>query len=251
MTESLPVLRASVEHLRAVIESKDNLVPETSAYPSEWTIADTMSHIGSGAVILKQLFEGAVTGTEIDAGFNQSVWDEWNAKAPAVQVSDALVADEALLLALEALPDEKRATFHLVFGPFDLDFSGFVALRLGEQALHAWDVEVALDPKATLSSDVASVLLDGLGRIVGFTGKANGEMKEVHVRTKNPARDFTIAFSGESVSLAATAHSSAPDVELPAEAFIRLVYGRLDAENTPSDSNNDALDGLKTAFPGL
>jgi hypothetical protein len=95
------------------------------------------------------------------------------------------------------------------------------------------------------------VLLDGLGRIVGFTGKANGETKEVHVRTKNPARDYTIAFSGESVSLAATAHSSAPDVELPAEAFIRLVYGRLDAENTPSDSNNDALDGLKTAFPGL
>jgi uncharacterized protein (TIGR03083 family) len=250
MTDPLVALRSSVEHLRAVVDD-DALVPEAPAYPTEWSIADTMSHLGSGAVILQQRFEDVVTDRETKPDFNQSVWDQWNAKAPADQVRDALLADEALLIALESLPDDQRATFHLVMGPFDLDFDGFVALRLGEQALHAWDVEVALDPSATLSSDVASVVLEGLARLVGFSGKANGEAREVSVRTTNPARDFTIVFTTESVSLVPASHSSSIDAQLPAEAFVRLVYGRLDSKNAPSDVNADHLEALITAFPGF
>ena len=251
MTKPLQVLRASTVHLRSVIEISGELDPSTSAYPTDWSIADTMSHIGSGAVILKQRFEDVVTGQEGDEGFNQSVWDEWNAKSPADQVSEALVAGQALLLALEALPEEKRKTFRLVMGPFDLDFDGFVVLRLGEQALHTWDVEVAIDPTATLSNDVAEVILQSLPRLVGFTGKANDETKEVNIRTVEPARDLTIVFAGDSVSLIDASHSGAIDVELPAEAFVRLVYGRLDAQHTPLDLNNDSLEALRKAFPGF
>ena len=250
MTNPLPVLRASVEHLRTVIDDNDDLDPNESAYPEEWTIADTMSHIGSGATIALRSFEDVVNGREIEAGFNQSVWDEWNAKSPSDQVKDALVADEALVLALEALPQEKRATFHTTMGPFDLDFDGFVALRLGEQALHTWDVEVSLDPAATLSDDVAEVVLEGLARLIGFTGKANGETKEVTVRTTGPARDFMIVFSGDAVSMVTKSHSGAVDLELPAEAFVRLVYGRLDADPTSSQANN-TLNDLRVAFPGF
>jgi uncharacterized protein (TIGR03083 family) len=251
MTKPLPVLRASTVHLRSVIESNGELDPGTSAYPTDWSIANTMSHIGSGAVILKQRFEDVVTGQESDAGFNQSVWDEWNAKSPADQVSEALVADQALVLALEALSEEKRKTFRLIMGPFDLDFDGFVVLRLGEQALHTWDVEVAIDSTATLSSDVAEVILRSLPRLVAFTGKANDETKEVSVRTIEPARDLMIVFSGDSVSLIDAPHSGAVDVELPAEAFVRLVYGRLDAQHTPPGLNNDSLEALRKAFPGF
>jgi uncharacterized protein (TIGR03083 family) len=251
MTDPLPVLRASVEHLRSVIENHRGLNPDAPAYPSEWSIADTMSHIGSGAVIMKQLFEDSVTDREGDPGFNQSVWDEWNAKVPADQVSDALEADEALLLAIEALPDNKRATFHLVFGPFELDFPGFVALRLGEQAMHTWDVEVALDPTATLSSDVAEVVMQGLHRIAGFSAKANGATKEILVRTTEPKRDFTIVFSGDSVSLITVAHSGAVDIELPAEAFVRLVYGRLDTDGVLSEGDAVVLESLRLTFPGF
>ncbi|MFZ1063452.1 MAG: maleylpyruvate isomerase family mycothiol-dependent enzyme [Acidimicrobiales bacterium] len=246
MTQPLPVLRKSVEHLRSVIQSTTNLDPTVSAYPTEWSIADTMSHIGSGAVILKQRLEDSLSGSDGDATFNQSVWDEWNAKAPADQVRDGLVADHALLEAFESVPAEQRATFHLTFGPFDLDFDGFVALRLGEQALHTWDIEVALDPSARLSSDVAEVVLQGLGRLVGFTGKANGRTKEVRVRTTGPVRDLTIVFAGDSVSLVSATHTGAIDLELPAEEFVRLVYGRLDAQE-----GNDTLEELRTTFPGF
>ena len=35
-----------------------------SAYPSEWTIADTLSHVGSGAVIFLRLVDDALAGVE-------------------------------------------------------------------------------------------------------------------------------------------------------------------------------------------
>ena len=40
---------------------------------------------------------------------------------------------------------------------------------------------------------------------------------------------------------------------LPAEAFVRLVYGRLDPDHTPSSVSADGvdLDLLRSAFPGL
>jgi hypothetical protein len=41
------------------------------------------------------------------------------------------------------------------------------------------------------------------------------------------------------------------DLELPAEAFVRLVYGRLDAAKTTADASNPALSDLGTAFPGF
>jgi hypothetical protein len=39
---------------------------------------------------------------------------------------------------------------------------------------------------------------------------------------------------------------------MPAESFIRLVYGRLDAEHTPPSVLGDeaALDQLRLVFPG-
>jgi hypothetical protein len=42
-------------------------------------------------------------------------------------------------------------------------------------------------------------------------------------------------------------------VRLPAEAFIRLLYGRLDPDHTPSSVTTDGadLDVLRRAFPGV
>jgi uncharacterized protein (TIGR03083 family) len=251
MTDRLRILHASVEHLRFVISSVEVFVPEASAYPTEWTIADTMSHIGSGAVISMRTLDDTIAGREADPAFNQSVWDEWNAKAPSDQVNDALVADEEFLLALEALSDAQRSEFHSSMGPLDLDFNGFVGMRLGEHALHTWDIEVAIDPSATLSSEAAGAIIDNLGMIIRFAGKANGEVKELSVRTTNPSRDFMLVFADDSISLGDAAHTGAVDFELPAEAFVRLVYGRLDQENAPAGINELHLENLQKSFPGL
>lgn len=49
-----------------------------------------------------------------------------------------------------------------------------------------------------------------------------------------------------------TGEGSTATVELPAEAFIRLVYGRLDAARTPTvRTEGIELDDLRAVFPGF
>jgi hypothetical protein len=41
-------------------------------------------------------------------------------------------------------------------------------------------------------------------------------------------------------------------LELPAESFCRLVYGRLDADHSPAvPANGEVLDLLRRVFPGI
>ena len=40
-------------------------------------------------------------------------------------------------------------------------------------------------------------------------------------------------------------------VEIPAEAFVRLIYGRLDEEHTPAEVTGDVVNSLRTVFPGF
>src|SRR4051812_23346372 len=141
MNDPQTALTASVDHLRRVVESLDEGQFTAPAYPSEWTIADVLSHIGSGAVIMRGALDAAASGGEVPEGFNQSVWDEWNAKEPAAQVADALLADRAALDRLGELSDEERTTARFTIGPMSLDLMGYIGMRLNEHALHTWDVE--------------------------------------------------------------------------------------------------------------
>jgi uncharacterized protein (TIGR03083 family) len=249
--ESLKALHNSVAHLNEVIEKVGPDKYESSAYPTEWSIADTMSHIGSGAVILGQNFDNIVNGSEPDPDFNQATWDEWNAKAPAEQVTDALAADAALLDQLQMLDEAGRDAFEFSMGPFKFDFAGFVGMRLNEQALHTWDIEVTLDANAALAEDAAGVMLKNVPMFVGFASKPNGEVLDLHVKTTDPEHQYVLSFKEDSVNLEDNEHGGNVDLELPAESFVRLVAGRLDAKHTPHGVASEHLDTLRTAFPGF
>jgi uncharacterized protein (TIGR03083 family) len=251
MTDRVTVLGSSVEHLTSLVEGTAVLVPETPAFPSEWSIADTMSHIGSGAVIMKTNAENIVKGRPSVPDFNQTVWDSWNAKAPAQQVADGLVAVAALQECLEAITEDQRRDFHFEMGPFNLDFDGFVGLRLNEQALHTWDIEYVLDPAATLSEEVASVIIDDLGPFVRLAGKALGEVKDVTIRTTSPSRDLVLAFTGDAIELRGATPGDHVDIELPAETFVRLVYGRLVTATDTAGHDGASLEDLAKSFPGF
>jgi len=134
-------------------------------------------------------------------------------------------------------------------GAMAFDFDGFVGLRLNEHTLHTWDVAVALDPRATLLPEAVPFVLDGVGLIARFTGKPS-EAEGVHVRTSHPHRDVTIVLGPDAVSIAPSTDRDAPDLELPAEALIRLLYGRLDPDHTPEVSDPDAVARLRAVFPG-
>ncbi len=124
-------LTVSVDHLAAIVRG---LTPEQlrqQAYPSEWTVADVLSHLGSGAVLTTQRLDDAV---DLDP---QSVWDDWNAKDPEAQAADALEADAALLARLTAITPDEAAALRFAMGPMEVDLSA--SLRPSES-----DAEQAL-----------------------------------------------------------------------------------------------------------
>jgi uncharacterized protein (TIGR03083 family) len=250
MTDKVAVLQTSVGRLRGIVERLDPSALDEPAFPSEWTIADVLSHLGSGAVILRRRLDDALAGSETPPEFQQSVWNAWNAKASKDQATDALIADQAFVDRVRSLTDEERSNFEFSMGPMSFDFAGFVGLRLNEHALHTWDIEVALDPHAPVDGDATAVVVDNLQLITGFTGKPIGTERDITVRTVEPPRDFTIAIRAEGVSLGPAEGIGEPDLEIPAEAFVRLVYGRMDPDHTPPVQGPADLDELRQVFPG-
>ena len=135
-------------------------------------------------------------------------------------------------------------------GPMTLDFAGFVGLRLNEHALHTWDIEVTLDPHAPVAQDATRLVVDNLQMITRFTGKPIGTERDITVHTTEPQRDFTITVRADAVSLEPTEGVDEPDLDIPAEAFVRLVYGRMDPDHTPPTRGPADLDELRRMFPG-
>jgi uncharacterized protein (TIGR03083 family) len=249
MADQRQVLGESVARLRGLVEGLDPRRWTEPSYCDDWTIAQLLSHIGSGAIINVDRLEHALGGPDTDP---QPIWDEWNAKSPEAMVRDALVADQGVLDRLDALTDEQRADLVISFGPMELDVAAFVGFRVNEHVVHTWDLAVMLDPSATLAADALDLILPALPMLAGFVGKPTGTVRDVVVATTDPARTFRVALGEEDVVLAEAEADGAPDLTLPAEAFVRLVYGRLDPDHTPAFTGDEAdLAELRRAFPGM
>jgi uncharacterized protein (TIGR03083 family) len=242
----LDVLSASVGRLATLVQS---LTPEQlrqQAYPTEWTVADVLSHLGSGATILRERLDG----DNVDM---QAIWDEWNAKDPDTQAADALLADAQLQERLKTLTPAEAAALRFAMGPMEIDLTTFLGLRISEHALHTWDIAVTFDPSATVPPDAAALVVDLLGMMAGFAGKPTGSDRTITIRTTQPARQFAVALRPDSVALELTAAATgSPDLELSSDALIRLVYGRLDPDHSPIlEVGTAELDELRRAFPGF
>ncbi len=121
-----------------------------------------------------------------------------SARAKAV---DELVADRELLERVESFSDEARSIFRFSMGPLELPFDGFVGMRLNEHALHTWDIEVTIDPTATVPAESAAHIVDNLELIARFTARPTGSTRAIIVRTDQPKRDFSIELSPGVVTL--------------------------------------------------
>ena len=253
--DPLTALHASVARLDAIVGGFDADGIRAQAYPTEWSVADVLGHLGSAAVINQARLDAVLAGTDLADDFPQRVWDEWNAKDPDAKATDGLRADRACLDQMESLSDADRARVQYSLGPMTVDFARHVQLRLNEHALHTWDIEVVLDPNATLPTDAAAFIVDQLGMLAQWTGKPTGIEHDVQVHTVDPTRDFTIALGADRVALTpyepTVSNRDVPNLLIPAEAFVRLVYGRLDPAHTPAVRGDADLDELRRAFPGV
>ena len=225
------------------------------SYDDEWSIAQVMSHLGSGAEIFSMMLAAGLAGREPPGADEfQPVWQRWNAKSPSDQAHDAIAADAAFLGQLDALDEQQRAGWRLELFGGEQDLATLLRFRLGEHAVHTWDVAVMRDPGAAVAADAVDLLVDTLDMLVARAGKPGDVPVRVVVSTESPARRFLLSTGGDGASLSPH-DGDDPDeaaIRLPAEALVRLVYGRLDPQHTPPvDATGVDLDDLRRTFPGF
>jgi hypothetical protein len=109
-----------------------------------------------------------------------------------------------------------------------------------------------------VQADAVELLIDNVPQFLApRLGKPLPEPFSVRITTHGPDRDYLLT-SAESVKVENWPGESAggadvPHVTMPAEALLRLSYGRLDPEHTPSSvsADSDTLDKLRAIFPGF
>lgn len=254
---SILALRATHDELATVVTSLSDEQLTGPSGASEWTVAQVLSHLGSGAEISLATVRAALgTAPALAPDFNQSVWDRWNALSPDDQSAGFLTADEELLTALEALAPDQRQTLNVDLGflPAPVPLATLAGMRLNEAAQHSWDVRVAVDPSAAIAADTATVLAEhfagDLRFLLGFTGKADALSDPALINVEGSGFALTIA---DGLILAASAPAPTATFTGPLEAFIRLLAGRLTPRFTPNGvavSGNVTLDDLRRVFPG-
>jgi len=254
---TIEALRSTNETLAAAVRDLPEEALKGPSGATEWTVAQVLSHLGSGAEIGLATLTAAVDGTAAPGpDFNPGVWDRWNAMGPREQADGFLSHDARLVAAFEALTAEQRENLQVKLGflPAPLPLAAFAGMRLNEAVQHSWDVRVAADPAAVLPEEAARVLAEqlsgALSFMTGFIGKADALATPAVVEVKDAGFGIVI---GDAVALQTEIVDPTATFTGPVESAVRLVGGRLRPEYTPAGvavTGNVSLDDLRRVFPG-
>jgi uncharacterized protein (TIGR03083 family) len=252
----LAAFRRSHDALSATVGGLDPAQIIGPSYCDEWSIAQVLSHLGSQAEIFELFLDAGLEGREPPGQDSfPPIWEKWNDRTPESQASDSLAANEAFVRRLEALPDTKLDGLHLTLFGMELGAAGLLRLRLGEHTLHSWDIAVVLDPLAVVDPVAVDLLVDNaLGQTVSRVGKAQDKHFTLQVSTTEPAREFALVVNDECRLEEWSGQQVDGSLVLPAEALLRLVYGRLDVRHTRAvalDAGDVSLDDLRAVFSGI
>lgn len=251
-------LRQSHDHLAGVMAGLNASAVAGPSYCSEWSVAQVLSHLGSGAEIGLANLEAMLAGEPAPARERyQEIWARWDAKSPADMAADALVSDEAHVSRLEGLSDDQLNGLSTQMMGRTLDAAGIVGMRLAEHSVHTWDVETTVDPAATVQQGAVDLVVDLLPGRMGRL--ANGKKPQatpvdLDIHTSAPERACKLSVTEEQVEMSPETGNAAGRLQLSSEALIRLTYGRLDADHTPAGVSVEgpvSLDELRELFPGF
>jgi uncharacterized protein (TIGR03083 family) len=256
--ELVRVLRISHRQLADVAARLDGDGLRAGSYCREWNRAQVFSHLGSSAEIgLGSLRAALGEGEEPD---REAIWARWNALPPEDMASGFVEADDRYLAAVEQLDQQRRDALLVPFflGPTPL--AGVLTFRLHEHALHNWDVQVSLEPDAAVLAEAVPLLLDLPPTMIRFAARpAEADLPtpvRLAVRTTDPDGRYLLAVSDGQAELRPAdggADDATGELDLPAEAFLRLAAGRLDPDHTPAATRTSGYPGLpqlRTLLPG-
>ncbi len=191
MTSPLDALELSVDHLHAIIEAMSESQYVASAYPTEWTVADVMSHLGSAADHLQARHRRLPRRTRDAAGVQP-------VRVGRVERQDAARPGHRRPRrrpsprspgCIEMTPEE-RGRYALNLGPmtFDFDARRATATRRARLA-HLGHRRVRSTSTRRCSPRPCPFMFDNLELLVRFSRQAHRERTHVaHPNDRSPAR---------------------------------------------------------------
>jgi len=256
--QRIAALRRSHDDLVRFVDDFDERLLGLGSGAADWTVAQVLAHLGSGAEIGHGTLRAALHGQPAPGPETRPpIWARWNALAPL----DALTAfrqfDERFVEEYEALDagSLESRQIDLGFLPAPVDVATAVTFRLSEHALHSWDVHVAFDDTAALAWYMVPFLTEHMARMAAWTGRAEGRAGRARIETEEPAQHLLLEL-GDGLTLGPDTNpalEAATTLRVPAEALVRLVAGRLKPGRTPATVVIDgqwSLDDLRAVFPG-
>jgi uncharacterized protein (TIGR03083 family) len=247
--------RTAFEALAQHVELIDDSGLAAPSAAREWSVAQVLSHLGSGAEIHLATLQQARKGKARGADANSAVWAHWDNLQPALQAKGFVEAGLAVLEEYDDLGAEERAELRvpLAYLPQPAPLELFAGLRLNEVALHAWDVRVAADPAAELDTTVADVLIELLRGPIGFmpsfTGKADQLDQHRLLAVQAGGERFGLDI-GERVQIVPEPDQADGELRLAAPVFPRLLSGRLRDSDEIDITGPVSRADLLRVFPG-
>jgi uncharacterized protein (TIGR03083 family) len=255
----IATLAASRDYLDRLTAELDHDALTAPTQLPGWTVAQVLSHLGSGAEIGGNILRRALQGASdtVDRDTMTGIWDRWNAMNPAQQHRSRHEYDAQHQQILDGLDTSQRRRLLVPYFVGPLTVAEYAGYRLSEHAVHAWDAAVALDPGALIEAGAAAVLWARLSRIASRFHNANIRHAiapiDVALLPDDDAPASTLEIRPDGVTLI-PAESGTAQVRGPVESLVRLVYGRLDPNRRPHDHldicGELSLGTLTTLFPG-
>ena len=249
---TIAALHAEHDILVALLANLDDDRLNSPSGADGWTVAQVLSHLGSGAEIGRAPIAQAA-GESAKAEDNRTIWARWDAASPADQATGFVEHNTRWLATVDALTPQQRSslTVELGFLPEPAPLVTALGMRLNEVANHTWDVRVALNPDSEVNADSAAVLVDLLTGPLGFMLSFLAKPAELSESAVVAAPGVGLVIE-DAVTVVSDPESPSATFHGSAGAFIRLLSGRLKQPygKGVTVEGNVTLDDLHRVFPG-
>jgi uncharacterized protein (TIGR03083 family) len=254
-TTWLAALNTTSERLLKTVQDLSDDALARQSFADEWSIAQVLSHLGSGAEICTMLVRRGIDGdaTAPTADDARPVWQRWDAMSASAQRDAWSEADRRHRELLSSLDARQLESVEVPYFAGLLSVPTYLGYRLSEQAVHAWDIEVALDSTATITAPEIDLLWNRLDLVA--TRFRNADVLERlaprRIAVELPGRTLTLDLDTELHLRDGAPADPAATVASPAEPLLRLVYGRNRPEDGLTVTGDVTLDDLRRLFPGF
>lgn len=249
----LIALQTASDDLNSLVDglSGDDLTRPSLA--GDWTVAQVLSHLGSGAEICTELVHRGLAGDDHGPQRDEllPIWERWNVLSPAECREQWKRADRAHLDLLASISIEQENSLRVPYFAGPMDLTTYLGYRLSEHALHGWDVAAAYDPTATVGQlDLVWERIDMIAsRFHDSTTRERLTPRQVSLSHDGRHDRLDI---GEEIHLGSETDLAAPTtMTATTDVLTRLIYGRLRAKDRIDITGPTTREDLTQLFRGF